>query len=202
MPLRLAILLSALSLLVSAETLSARVVRTEITSRQDVLGGKSFGDAGPYERIFGTVHFSLRVDHPHNAAIVDLKNAVNLRDGEVEFAADFMAIQARKILIAETDRCCLKIRTGDAAASCSRRWGRLESGERCGRCMVAAPGIRGCEPRMAMGRRRERRLALSCPDCEGEWQDNQGTSSWRRDAVEAGIRDSARASDPGQHWRQ
>ena len=92
---RFAILLSAFSLFVSAETLSARVVRTEITSRQEVLGGKSFGDAGPYERILGTVYFSLSVENAHNAAIVDLRNAVNLRNGEVEFAADFMAIQPK-----------------------------------------------------------------------------------------------------------
>lgn len=88
-------LLSVLLLLASAETLSARVVRTEITSRQDVLGGKSFGDAGPYERILGTVYFSLSIDNPHNSSIVDLRNAVNLRDGEVEFAADFMAIRPK-----------------------------------------------------------------------------------------------------------
>ena len=95
MPSRLAVLFSALSLLVFVETLSARVLRTEIASRQELLGGKSFGDAGPYERILGTVHFSLNVGNPHNAAIVDLRNAVNLRNGEVEFAADFMAIQPK-----------------------------------------------------------------------------------------------------------
>ena len=92
---KLSVLIAALLLLVSAETLSARVVRVEITSRQDVLGGRSFGEAGPYERILGTVYISLAVDGPRNAAIVDLKNAVNLQDGQVEFAADFMAIRPK-----------------------------------------------------------------------------------------------------------
>jgi hypothetical protein len=89
---KVSVLITALLLLVSTETLSARVVRVEVTSRQDVLGGKSFGDVGPYERILGTVYISLAVGDPRNAAIVDLKNAVNLHDGQVEFAADFMAI--------------------------------------------------------------------------------------------------------------
>ena len=92
---KLSAVIAALLLLVSAETISARVVRVEITSRQDVLGGRSFGDVGPYERILGTVYISLAVDDPRNAAIVDLKNAVNLHDGRVEFAADFMAIRPK-----------------------------------------------------------------------------------------------------------
>jgi hypothetical protein len=73
----------------------ARVLRVEVTSRQDVLGGKSFGASGAYERIFGRVYFSVPVDNPHNTRIVDLKNAVNLRDRAVEFFADFMAVRPR-----------------------------------------------------------------------------------------------------------
>jgi hypothetical protein len=92
---KLAVLFSMLLVLGSVEPVCARVVRTEITSRQDVLGGRSFGEAGSYERILGTVYFSLPVDNPHNSAIVDLKNAVNLRDGEVEFAADFIAVRPK-----------------------------------------------------------------------------------------------------------
>jgi len=92
---KLAGLLAALALIVSSGALSARVTRVQITSRQDVLGGKTFGNTGPYERILGTVYFSLPVDNPHNAAIVDLKHAVNLRNGEVEFSADFIAIRPK-----------------------------------------------------------------------------------------------------------
>lgn len=88
-------MLALIFLIGAAADLPARVVRTEITSRQDVLGGKSFGAAGAYERITGVVYFSLPVANPHNAAIVDLKNAVNLRGGEVEFSADFVAIRPK-----------------------------------------------------------------------------------------------------------
>ena len=73
----------------------ARVTRVEVASRSDVLGGKSFGAAGSYERITGRVYFSLPVANPHNARIVDLANAVNLRNGEVEFSADFVAFRPK-----------------------------------------------------------------------------------------------------------
>lgn len=72
-------LLFVLLLLAHAKIASARVLRVEVASREDVLSGKNFGDVGPYERIAGTIYFSLPLDNVHNAAIVDLKNAVNLR---------------------------------------------------------------------------------------------------------------------------
>jgi Alpha/beta hydrolase domain len=96
---RLSILLPVLSVALLfalfAKKLSAHVERVEIASREDILGGKTFGAAGAYERITGTIYFSIPVNNPHNAAIVDLKNAINFRNGEVEFSADFMAIQPK-----------------------------------------------------------------------------------------------------------
>ena len=75
--------------------LSARVTHVEIASRTDVLGGKAFGSAGAYERITGRVYFSLDVANPHNSGIVDLKNAVNLKNGEVEFSSEFIAVRPK-----------------------------------------------------------------------------------------------------------
>ena len=87
----------ALSLLLplAVSPLHARVVRVEISSRVDVLAGKPFGEAGAYERITGRVYFSLPVANPHNQRIVDLGNAVNLKDGEVEFSSDFVAVRPK-----------------------------------------------------------------------------------------------------------
>jgi Alpha/beta hydrolase domain len=92
-PLGLILLLFSLAL--TALPLSARVLRLEITSRIDVLNGKEFGEAGAYERIAGRVHFSLPLANPHNLRIVDLANAVNLKNGEVEFSSDFIAIRPK-----------------------------------------------------------------------------------------------------------
>jgi Alpha/beta hydrolase domain len=75
--------------------LSARVTRIEIVSRANVLDGKSFGDAGAYERITGRVYFSAPSANAHNRSIVDLDKAGNLKDGEVEFSADFIAVRPK-----------------------------------------------------------------------------------------------------------
>jgi len=74
---------------------SGRVIRVETLSRQDVLGAAAFGDAGPYERIVGRVHFAVSISNPHNQRIVDLDKAGNLTDGEVEFSADFIAVRPK-----------------------------------------------------------------------------------------------------------
>ena len=76
-------------------SLSARVTHIEITSRTGVLDGTPFGDSGPYERITGRVYFAVSVANPHNQPIVDLTNAVNLQNGEVEFSADFVAVRPK-----------------------------------------------------------------------------------------------------------
>jgi hypothetical protein len=76
-------------------SLHARVTRVEISSRHDVLGGKAFGDAGAYERIVGRVYYSVPVANPHNQRIVDLGNAENLKNGELEFSADFVAVRPK-----------------------------------------------------------------------------------------------------------
>ena len=86
---------AVLLLVWTVSPLHARVKRVEITSRTDVLNGKTFGDAGAYERITGRVYFALAVANPRNLRIVDLDKAVNLKDGEVEFSADFIAVRPK-----------------------------------------------------------------------------------------------------------
>ncbi len=77
--------------------LAARVVRVEVTSRTDIAGGESFGTAGAYERITGKVYYSVAVANPHNRRIVDLANAVNLKNGQVAFSSDFVAIRPKDL---------------------------------------------------------------------------------------------------------
>jgi hypothetical protein len=82
-------------LALAVSPLAARVTRVEIRSRSDIAHGKLFGDAGAYERVTGRVYFSLPIANPHNMRIVDLPSAVNLKNGEVEFSSDFMAIRPK-----------------------------------------------------------------------------------------------------------
>jgi Alpha/beta hydrolase domain len=86
-----------LALLLSAPFLHAKVLRVDIVSRITVLNGKEFADAGAYERITGRVYFSLPAANEHNHCIVDLANAVNLRNGEVEFSSDFVAVRPKDV---------------------------------------------------------------------------------------------------------
>jgi hypothetical protein len=95
MRLRLPALSVLLILAATVSPLHARVLRVEIASRSEVLQGKPFGNAGAYERITGRVFFSLPIANPHNQRIVDLSNAVNLKNGEVEFSSDFVAVRPK-----------------------------------------------------------------------------------------------------------
>ncbi len=75
--------------------LPARVTHVEIASRTDVLDAQPFGESGQDERITGRVYFAVSVANVQNQVIVDLANAVNLQNGEVEFSADFVAVRPK-----------------------------------------------------------------------------------------------------------
>jgi hypothetical protein len=100
----------------TAVSATARVLRVEIASRSDVLNGKVFGDVGAYERIQGRVYFSVSVTNPHNRRIVDLAKAENLKNGDVEFSADFVALRPKNTKKA-TVPCYWKCLTAVIAAS-------------------------------------------------------------------------------------
>jgi hypothetical protein len=93
--LRRGAVLLLICLICGVAPLGAKVVRVEVTSRTDVLNGQAFGAAGAYERIVGRVYFSVSVTNPHNRRIVDLDKAANLKDGEVEFSSDFVAVRPK-----------------------------------------------------------------------------------------------------------
>jgi hypothetical protein len=73
----------------------ARVVRVEITSREDIQEGKPFGNSGAYEKIVGRVYFSVDPANPHNRQIVDLDKAPRNAHGEVEFSADLYLLKPK-----------------------------------------------------------------------------------------------------------
>ncbi|HYM09642.1 MAG TPA: alpha/beta hydrolase domain-containing protein [Bryobacterales bacterium] len=76
---------------------SAAVVRVEIQSRSDVLGGRSFGLAGPYEKLVGKAYFSVDPSNPINRIIADIDKAPRNAEGKVEFAADLYVLQPKQI---------------------------------------------------------------------------------------------------------
>ena len=78
-----------------AANVEARLERIEVSSRADLIGGKSFGLAGPYEKIVGKAYFSVRPDNPHNKQIVDLDKARVNGKGEVELSADIFILRPK-----------------------------------------------------------------------------------------------------------
>jgi len=80
-----------------AMSAEARVTRIEIKSRADLVGGKSFGLAGPYEKVVGKVYFTVDPNNPHNKIIVDLDKAPRDAHGLVEFSADLYILKPKDL---------------------------------------------------------------------------------------------------------
>jgi hypothetical protein len=76
--------------------LRAEVTRVEISSRQDVLAGKSFGAVGPYEKLVGKVYFAVDPNNPHNKIIADLDKAPRNGQSKVEFSADLFILKPKE----------------------------------------------------------------------------------------------------------
>ena len=57
------------------------VTRVQVIERGDVLGGRSFGKAGAYERIVGRVYFAVDPNNPANQIITDIALAPRNADG-------------------------------------------------------------------------------------------------------------------------
>jgi len=73
----------------------AEVTRVEISSRQDVLGGKAFGTVGAYERLSGKVYFAVDPNNAHNKIIADIDKAPRNSQGKVEFSADLFILRPK-----------------------------------------------------------------------------------------------------------
>ena len=74
---------------------TAEVTRVVVERREDVLGGKAFGDVGPYEKIVGKVHFAVDPKNPRNAVIADVGLAPRNAQGKVEFSSDLYIIRPK-----------------------------------------------------------------------------------------------------------
>ena len=73
----------------------AEVTRVEITSREDVLGGRAFGTVGAYEKLRGTVYFAVDPNNERNQIIADLDLAPKNSEGMVEFSSDLFILKPK-----------------------------------------------------------------------------------------------------------
>jgi Alpha/beta hydrolase domain len=71
----------------------ADVARLRIERRETIAAGRSFGAAGPYEKLVGKVDFAFDPASPANAIVVDLSLAPRNARGRVEASADFYMLK-------------------------------------------------------------------------------------------------------------
>ena len=91
---QLRILGAVIAIFITASS-QARVVSVEIDTREDVLGGKSFGLPGSYERITGTLRFAVDPSNSANRIITDIDLAPRNAEGEVEFSSQFFMLKPK-----------------------------------------------------------------------------------------------------------
>ena len=81
----------------TAPVANAGIVGADVDIHEDVLGGKSWGLAGPYEKLIGTLYFEVDPDNPANQRIVDIEHAPVNADGNVEFSSNFVLLKPKQV---------------------------------------------------------------------------------------------------------
>src|SRR5438093_826425 len=84
-------------ILLVAAPLRAEVVRIEVNSRADVLAGKSFGPAGPYEQLSRRSYVAVDPRNSANQVVTDIDKAPKNASGKVEFSSDFFIIKPKDL---------------------------------------------------------------------------------------------------------
>ena len=85
----------AIPALCLAAVCQGAVTKVHVIERTDVLGGRSFGQAGPYERIIGRAYFAVDPNNTANKIITDIGLAPRNSEGLVEFYADLYVLKPR-----------------------------------------------------------------------------------------------------------
>jgi|TARA_B100000959_G_scaffold262249_1_gene300486 hypothetical protein len=91
---RLSVIVLVASMLLPLNA-NAQVTGISIDSRSDVLGSRSFGLAGPYEKVVGTVQFTLDPNDQRNKAVVDIDLAPRNSEGLVAYSADLYILKPK-----------------------------------------------------------------------------------------------------------
>ncbi len=92
---RAAILVACAGALVLPPAAGAEVRRVSVETRVDILDGASFGPAGAYEKVVGTIDFAFDPKNQANGPVVDLERAPRNPAGLVEARANFMVLRPK-----------------------------------------------------------------------------------------------------------
>ena len=74
-------------------SVEAKVVRLVVEQITPYADGRTFAEAGAFERLEGTVYMEVDPKDPRNAVVVNLERAPRNADGRVEFNAPFVIIK-------------------------------------------------------------------------------------------------------------
>jgi hypothetical protein len=87
-------LLAAAGLALDGRAADARIVKIEITSRETpTFDGRTFGEAGAYEKLRGKAYGEVDPADPRNAAIADIQLAPRNASGKVVYAMDIFILK-------------------------------------------------------------------------------------------------------------
>ena len=110
------------------------VTRIDIETRGALNGGAAFGEAGAYEDLTGTLHFTADPKHPDHGVICDLDLAPTNAQGLVEYSAQF------HLLKPVAPKAGGRPRTAAWASHAALRWAaRPRSGRSATCCSTASP---------------------------------------------------------------
>ena len=77
----------------AASAVEAKVTRMVVERTTPYAGGRSFGEAGTFERLEGTVYLEVDPEDSLNAVVVNVDRAPRNARGRVEFSAPFVIIK-------------------------------------------------------------------------------------------------------------
>ncbi len=92
---RVLLLAATATLLAGHDPAAARITALQLAPATPFADGASFGAAGPYERVVGTVSGELDPADPHNKGIADIALAPRNARGLVEYTADFFMLRPK-----------------------------------------------------------------------------------------------------------
>jgi hypothetical protein len=90
----LTIVLVAAALMLGGRVADARVIKIELTSRESpTFEGRTFGSAGPYEKLRGKAYGEIDPANPRNAVITDIQPAPRSANGKVAYSMDIFILK-------------------------------------------------------------------------------------------------------------
>lgn len=91
------LIVAVLFFLLACLQADAKIVKIVVTKTEPYNNGRVYGDAGGYERVFGTAYGEVDPKNPLNAGIQDIQLAPKNGRGLVEYSTDFILLRPKDL---------------------------------------------------------------------------------------------------------